>query len=285
MTNQPELRPGAALERAFRIWSVDFLRLHLIVIALGAPLVVITALLSIDKPWPALWASDSFLGMSAYATQVALVYSMTQALGFFDEAHALTHLLTHPGAGVGLLAVLIQYGATGAVVGRVCGEAERRGGLLQLVFRVILLGLLGTLTFVATDMLLFQLLAGISFYLALLLSWFAQLALGAFFWLSLAILVVERTGVLAALKKGMGLSKGSRIRIAALLILIALNTQAVLWLLNVLVEHQLSVAVAVRFTLGLVLPVMKGCILAAVYLQLRERKEGPPVEEVTAVFG
>jgi len=289
MTGHAELRPGAALASALRSWSTEFLRLHLTVLAFGAPLVVITTLLSTQTRWLAFWAADSFLGMSAYATEVAMNFAWLRGIAFLQESSALSQILTQQSTGVGLIAVLLQYAATGAVAARVCGAAISNEELLPLVFRFLALGLLTAFAFVAVDVVLFELLFSLDvdalYDLVIPLSWMLQLALSSFFWLSLAIVFVERAGVLEALKRSIVLSQGSRMRIAAILILIALVTQAVLWALHFLAIEGLNIYIATLFTLGLILPVLKGCILAAVYLQLREQKEGPPVEKVTAVFG
>jgi hypothetical protein len=118
---------------------------------------------------------------------------------------------------------------------------------------------------------------------------------GAILWTQWAVagpaLAAERTGVAAAFGRSQALTRGARWTVFGTLLLVLVSG----WLLGlfggiaagVLVSRQtlpVVLMVAVSTVLGVVTTVANAAVAAALYLELRDWREGPPPSRLAAVF-
>jgi hypothetical protein len=106
-----------------------------------------------------------------------------------------------------------------------------------------------------------------------------QTYLAATFWLAFPAAAVEGHSPVSALGRSLRLARGSRPGMAIIVLLLVLAEAGVI----------LGIAIIGRDTWPLVLPTvlfipLKACVLAAAYHELCLLKEGPPPDEVGAIF-
>jgi predicted small integral membrane protein len=289
MTGQAGLRPGLALAHAFRMWGASVLRLQLPVLIFCGPVVVVAALLSTQEILPIAMVLEGLRGIYRFAWQAGSRLVLAMLMAGADSGSDAVEDYLFPGLILGILSVLLQSVAASAIVARLCGAPVRREVLSLFIVRIAGLTLLGAALFFTIDYLGFRSTVTLGvpqlFTLVYLVSVLIKTVVASLFWLGFAAIAVEDRSVPGALRSALALSKGSRIRIAAVLLLIEFATQGCFWFFAVLSGSDRGVTIAFRTAVGLVLPVLKGCILAAVYVQLCRQKQGPPVEEVSSVFG
>lgn len=116
-------------------------------------------------------------------------------------------------------------------------------------------------------------------FLAVVAASITQAFAAAWFWLALPAAAVDGCGFLAALGRSRRLGQGSRFRVVVpLLLLLALQMGSVI-LVRIVAEEPWLFAVP-----GVLFLSLKACVLAATYREMCLLKEGPPPEEVGAVF-
>ncbi len=109
----------------------------------------------------------------------------------------------------------------------------------------------------------------------------AQTFLAATYWLALPAAAVDGHGVFSALVRARGLARGARFPLAVLLVMLVLLgwAAALVFGLATRPENEGALApVAVFFI------TIKACVLAAAYREACLLEEGPPADEIGAIF-
>ena len=259
------LRVGRILGLGFRVWFRRFVPIHLVTVVCLAPLMLGAA------------AKDPFengtipglFGLHSAAWVLAIDAMMPE--GLFRN-------------------VAIGYGAQFAVTVILVREAHRRlaGRPTKSRSRAIL-GLLplsagALLAFALLDLLVTMTTRshGPHVWLILMIAMsIAQVLLAAAFWLALPAAAIDGHGPFSALGRGRRLSRGARFPLAVVVIALTLLEWGFALILGTAMEPEHEAALAAIALLSIT---FKACVLAAAYRELCLLREGPPPDELGAIF-
>jgi hypothetical protein len=107
----------------------------------------------------------------------------------------------------------------------------------------------------------------------------AETFLATTFWLALPAAALDGHGFLSALGRSRHLAPGSRLAIAVAVVLLAILEWTTALLLGFAEVHE-----GVVFVPAALFVTVKACVLAAAYRETCLLREGPPAEEISAVF-
>jgi hypothetical protein len=102
-------------------------------------------------------------------------------------------------------------------------------------------------------------------------------------WLAFPAAATQSHGIFAALTRGRLLSAGSRLSIAALIVMLVVLQGVTLFPILILISRG-NAPLWLMFVPMILLLTLKACVLAAAYHEACFRKEGAGAEEISAVF-
>ena len=251
---RPQFSVGSVLGSAFSIWTRNIVPFTALIVLVHLPnLVYAYVTLSSDLSETAVARFDL---ISPIATQLlnlvvtgALVYGVVRQLS--NDPVGMGECIT-----VGLSRLLPVLG-TGILAGLIV--------VLGFV-PAILLALMG-----APELILF------------LAAFIPVIILMCMLWVAVPAAVIEKPGVLGAIKRSAKLTKGSKGSIFLILLLLGIINEITEWILDGAIDDPMT-AVWAGIGLVLFLSGLTATASAVAYYQLRQTKEGVGIEELKQVF-
>ncbi len=104
-------------------------------------------------------------------------------------------------------------------------------------------------------------------------------------YVAVPVAVVERPGVLAALRRSRELTKGNRWRLLAILLVVTIITQVASWIGRTVGGSINPIAgLSAEWVLSSVFGALTAVVTAVAYYELRQAKEGTSIDQLAAVF-
>lgn len=254
-----EFRAGEALGKGFSIWAKNLPAFLVLAILVYAPVIVYTAVV----------ASDTLIG----DTERIRTYWVV------------TWLLKFP---LGLIvSAAVLYGTIKQLRGDPAGIAASIGFGLKRLFPVLGVGILtGILTY---GWFALALIPGIGRAL-FLPAFIGFLAVLCKLYVAVPVAVVERPGLIGALRRSAQLTDHNKLRIFVVVIVLLVVATLVSFLFqglfdeDAMTDHQLKVLIWLTLAFDIALTALNATVNGVVYHDLRRAREGVETDELARVF-